>query len=373
GNKSKARYVLYRAPRVNRLLRLVVKLLPRHPEHIDAFVHYLRSCGRSVAVERACRELLEGGTPYQYVRAELWHLLSEIGTDQTIGQLAPLANADLRDAPSAALSWGALRFLLEAQRRGGGAAAHRVQHQPDLVQALLVQHIPDSGYQPEGPVARLLSAGGQAAGACLAAELIARGLTHRDLGLRVSDLDPVVQEVFRALGMVQRRRNAQVDQIGEILTRRFGIPFVPKWRHVFGGEYTHALQILAQAEFVYDASRSSWLQHQDSFNDMLTRSFIDFLSRWGLPGARATVGRNGVRVDFGILLDPNQAFAQSHQQTADALRTAHSRRNQLPASHPYDKGTGAQNRFLSTPEQTAIRARLTLAYQDMATVIDQTV
>ena len=85
-------------------------------------------------------------------------------------------------------------------------------------------------------------------------------------------------------------RGVQVDQIAEILARRFGIPMIPKWRHVLDGEYAHALQILSQAEFVYDAGRSSWLQHQDSFNDRLTRSFIDFLANRGLPGARPTVG-----------------------------------------------------------------------------------
>lgn len=373
GDKSKARYVLYRAPRTNRLARLVAKLLPRHPEHIDAFVHYLRVCGRSTPVERACQELLEGGTPYEYVRGELWQLLSEIGSDNTVRVLTPLARTDLRDSTSPALSWGALKFLLEAQRRGGHVVAHRVLHQPDLVQALLVQALPEESYSPNGAVARLLSSGSPLAGACLAGELIARGLTHRDFGLRVGDLDPVVQEVFRALGMVKRRRGVKIDQIGEILARRFGIPFVAKWGHVLGTNYTHALQILSQAEFVYDASRSSWLQHQDSFNDILTRSFIGFLASRGLSGAQRTVDRNGARVDYGILLDANQTFAQAHQHVAGGLRVAHRRRNQLPGSHPYDKRTGVQNRFLSNPERTRIHAALSQAYQSMVTLIDQAV
>ena len=373
GNKSKARYVLYRAPRTNRLQRLVVKLLPRHPEHVDAFVHYLRVCGKSSITERECRTLLQEGTPYQYVRAELWHLLAEIASDHTVRELTPLAKADLRNSPSAALSWGALRFLLEVQRRGGHSSASRVRYQPDLVQALLVEAIPDASYGPDGPVAMLLREGSQEAGACLAGELIARGINHRDLGLRVSDLDPVVQEVFRALGMVQRRRGAQVDQIGEILSRRFGIAFLPKWRQVLGGEYTHALQILSQAEFVYEAGRSSWLQHQDSFNDLLTRSFIDFLATWGLPGARPTTDRNGVRLDYGVLLDANQTFGQAYPSVADPLRLAHMRRNQLPASHPHDKRTGAQNRFLTSREQASMLTGLQQAYRDIASVVDQTV
>ncbi|RMF05941.1 MAG: hypothetical protein D6773_04810 [Alphaproteobacteria bacterium] len=179
----------------------------------------------------------------------------------------------------------------------------------------------------------------------------------------------MVQEVFRALGLVQRRRNAQVDQVGEILARRYGIPFVPKWRHVLGSEYTHALQILSQAEFVYDAGRSFWLQYQDSFNDILTRSFIDFLSRWSLAGAAATINRHGAPLDFGVLLDANQAFAQAHSQAAPGLRRVHNRRNRLPASHPYDRKTGLPSQFLTRREQSALCTALARAYHDMLVVI----
>ena len=131
-------------------------------------MHYLRVCGKSSITERMCRTLLQEGTPYQYVRAELWHLLAEIGSDHTVRELTPLAKADLRNSPSAALSWGALRFLLEVQRRGGHSSASRVRYQPDLVQALLVEAIPDASYGPDGPVAMLLREGSQEAGACLA-------------------------------------------------------------------------------------------------------------------------------------------------------------------------------------------------------------
>jgi len=373
GDRSKARYVLYRAPRASRLTRLVAKLLPRHPEHVDAFVHYLRVCGPSASVERVCRQLLQEGTPYEYVRGEVWQLLSEIGSDVTLRDLAPVARTDLRNATSVALSWGALRFLLEGQRRGGPACSHRVVHQEGLVQALLVDALPEASFGAAGTVARLLSEGAPEAGACLAAELIARGLTHRDFGLRVADLDPVVQEVFRALGLVQRRRGVEVDQVGEILSRRFTVAFVPKWKHVLGNDYTHALQILSQAEFVYDASRSSWLQHQDSFNDVLVRRFIDLLATHNLPGARSIVDNHGVRLDYGVLLNPTGPFGQAQPQIADGLRAAHVRRNQLPASHPYDKRTGAQNRFLSTPERAAIHARLAQTYEVMVAVIDQAI
>lgn len=373
GNKSKARYVLYRAPKTSRLLRLVVKLLPRHPEHVDALVHYLRVCGKSIVTERTCRKLLEEGMPYQYVRGELWHLLADIASDRELGELVALAQSDLRRDPTAALAWGAMRFLLQVESRGGCSSTHRVRHQPPLIQALLVEAIPDSRYVPNGPIATLLRKGSQEAGASLAGELIARGLTHRDFGLRVIDLPPIVQEVFRALGLVNRQLGVKVDQIGEILSRRFGIATVTKWRHVLQQEYAHALQILSQAEIVFDASRSSWLQYQDSFNDLLVRKFIEFLHTRGLAGGRSTVNGNGVRLDYGILLDPTQAFAQTFPSISEPLRNTHKRRNRLPGSHPYDKATGAQNRFLTRAEQQAIGTDLTGAYADLLRIVNQTV
>src|SRR4029077_17624706 len=45
--KSRFRYVLYRASPSQRLLRWTLDLLPRHPEHIDAFVAYLSKCSHS--------------------------------------------------------------------------------------------------------------------------------------------------------------------------------------------------------------------------------------------------------------------------------------------------------------------------------------
>src|SRR5690606_16873285 len=51
-NKTKARFVLYRAPRSRKILGLVLRLLERHPEYIDAFTAFLENCSRSDPLER---------------------------------------------------------------------------------------------------------------------------------------------------------------------------------------------------------------------------------------------------------------------------------------------------------------------------------
>ena len=76
-DKTRARYILYRAEPSQKLLKHVLRLLARHPEHIDAFVHHLRSYQNSKQIVETCLELLRT-TPYEYVQGEMWHLLAKM-------------------------------------------------------------------------------------------------------------------------------------------------------------------------------------------------------------------------------------------------------------------------------------------------------
>ena len=74
-DKSRFRYVMFRAPRNTEILNIVRRLLPRHPEHIDAFVAYFTNFIRRRSIARTALYYLESGVPYLYVRGELWHLM----------------------------------------------------------------------------------------------------------------------------------------------------------------------------------------------------------------------------------------------------------------------------------------------------------
>ncbi|MGH9892394.1 MAG: reverse transcriptase domain-containing protein, partial [bacterium] len=71
-DKTRLRYVLYRAEPDTKLLKLVVRLIPRHPEHTDAFFVYLGRFGYRRGIERLCSGLISD-SPYSYVRGEAWH------------------------------------------------------------------------------------------------------------------------------------------------------------------------------------------------------------------------------------------------------------------------------------------------------------
>jgi hypothetical protein len=79
-DKTRLRYVLYRAEADSEILRLVLKLIPHHPEHADALFSYLALFKARKPVRRLCLELIET-SPYPYVRGEAWLILA--------GYLAP--------------------------------------------------------------------------------------------------------------------------------------------------------------------------------------------------------------------------------------------------------------------------------------------
>jgi len=87
---------MYRAPSDSVVLNAVLRLLPRHPEHIDAFMAYLANYDKSKAVASAASKYLESGVPYSYVRGELYHLLARIASPDQLLQALPIARQDAR-------------------------------------------------------------------------------------------------------------------------------------------------------------------------------------------------------------------------------------------------------------------------------------
>lgn len=156
-DKSLARYVMYRAPKSRHLLDLAIRLLPRHPEHIDAFSAYFSNFNQSLPLERCIFEILSSGLPYQYMRAELWLIMARIGSKDMCERMTSLARHDLREKGSTVhLKWGALAFLLTCQKYRLGKYSYRVIHQAPLVQALLAPIIPDSEYAESGIINKLI-------------------------------------------------------------------------------------------------------------------------------------------------------------------------------------------------------------------------
>lgn len=365
-DKARARYVLYRAEPSQELLDHGLRLLPRQPEHIDAFVQYLRNYKKSRRIVEVCLQVLQT-TPYDYVLGETWHLLAKLMPSEQMRELIPKAIETAKNGRmSFVAKWGACHFLCTAEHRGLGHYAEFVKYQKTaLLQALLVFVLPEQRFASDRElIVQLLRRSDFEPGIALAAAFIHHGLTLLDFpDVKVDLLHTQARNVFRAVGIIDSE-SGPIDPIGEILTRRYGTQKWTGWKRLFGSKYNHAAQLLSQADAVFDSGRSFWLSHQNSFNNVLFLALQTHLNKKGLPGAMKTVGA-GKLLKFGLLVDANQKFAKHYPTIAEAFRKMNTRRNSLPGSHPYEEKGGIKTKHLQKGEQVNLVHRLSVAYANI--------
>lgn len=367
--KSRARFVLYRAEESKKLLDWTLRLLPRHPEHIDAFVAFLSNYEKSKRIENALMRLIREGIPYEYVRGELWLILSNIGSSRCLNEMRSLAKKELKEASSLVLQWGAMSFLLACERNGIGRTTYKILNCNPIVQSLLVPLLQEEHYEREGIASRLLDRGDYQIGVSMGHELAVRRIKPSDLGIRNRDLGVQVQNSFKGLGCIRRRRGGPVDQVGLLISKRYEVSYSQDWTRLLGEEYEYALSILVEADGLYDASPSMWIQQQDAFNDVVIRRFIELLNARRLPGGIKTKNRRGRLVDYGELLEPNNGFDKKYPVIAGHFREVHRRRSTVPQSHPYEKKGGARNKHLKHRERLKYLSELEYGYGALIAVI----
>jgi len=368
-DKSRVRYVLFNAEPSPEILKYCVKLLPHYPEHIDAFIYYFGHYKRALRIIKICKSNLKK-SPYEYVQGELWHILARM---LKMSEMKPLIRKAVKIAKNTytnfVLKWGACHFLCKAESAGLGKYSKFVQYQnSSFLQSLLVPIIPDERYGKDDVISKLLQRNSFEPGIMLAEQFLERKLTHNDFGLRSSQLPSQVVNVYRTLGIIRNRRMT-IDPMGEIISRRFGIPKWQRWTKLFQKDYGHALSILKQGDSLFDSGRSDWLKYQNSFNDALFKALQKYLHKNKMGGVAKLVGRNGKPVKYGVLLDAKQIFALTYLSIADGLRICNDRRNNLPGSHPY-KESGAKTNWLTKPEQHKLVTELKVVYEEIIKVVD---
>ena len=373
-DKARLRYVLYRAGPSPKILRWALDLLPNHPEHIDAFVAYFSNYSRSKLILRRVKALLTEGIFYDYVQGELWQVAARLSTRSDLLNLLPIARRESKQANrSIPLEKGLLAFLLTCRTQelySEATLIKRLLDSQSYIQSVLVPLLTNADYNADGPIAKLLQGPDSAPGLVIAAELIERRLTHRAVGVRANKLTPQIRNVFRGLGLLPKRPAEKFDQIGDILKNRYGIAYWDKWRVVFGTQYSHALQLLLSAEAKYDPDRSGWLSWQNSFNDAMFHACQRIIVTAGLPGSCSVKDKHGELIAFGSLLDANKPFSRAFPNVATPFRLANDRRNSVPSSHPYERKTGVQTKYLKVKERAQHTRRLAMAYRAIMDFLD---
>ncbi len=369
-DKARFRYVMYRAPADTKFLSRVLLLLPRHPEHVDAFVAYFSNFARRPKIARAVIEYLNTDLPYSYVRGELWHVVARLSSPQELRLGLEVARTDAKDRKNcAALSWGVMHYLMRCDKEKLCRLGNRLSAEQPVSRSLLAPVFPEREFSNTGHIRTILrgSLMEQLAGA---REMQKRNLTLKDIGLRQNQLKSTSKNSLRSLGVIKRRSSkADKDWVGETLEKMYSLNTESIWQGLLSTEYEHALQLLIEAKARFHSARSDWLSLQDSFNDLLTRKLFVFLKKNGLPGHSKTVGRNGKLVVYGNLIASGTPFARAYPDIASRFRDIHDRRNSLPGSHPYDLKGGAKNRWLKKAEQDGLVAQQKVAMHEVVSVV----
>ena len=374
-DKTRLRYVLYRAEPDAELLRLVLLLVPRHPEHADAFFMYLGRFGYRKPIERLCLDLVDR-SPYSYVRGEAWHVLARYRrhenalTGNTAEALASKAIALAKQKTQEKLmeKWGACHFLCVSEKVTGARHSHFLKYQAPLLQSLLAPVLPQGAFAETGAVENYLRRTTPEPGLSVCSSLHKLGLIPSAFGIKEAQLPSQVLNTLRELGVVSAP-GPKVDPIAEILEARYGVPRGRSWHGLLGGEYVHALGLLKQAEAAFAGGRSFWLAYQNSFNQAVFLALQRQLAETGHPAACTIIGRNEQLVDFGVTLDATGPFSRNRPTIGDCFREMNDRRNHLPVSHPYQKKTATQSRHLRAQERNRFVTRLNAAYADFLTLM----
>lgn len=369
-DKSRLRFVMYRAEPSPRLLRLACLLMPRHPEHIDAFAAFLGRYGYRTSIRDCCLEML-AKTPYPYVAGEMWHLLAQHYEERSVfsaatrRRLANTASDIVRDRTAdIAVKWGAAHFICAADAHDGRNRTRYLRNQNTILQGIIGPALPASALTPGGVIRQFLISRDCEPGLGIASAMQAARVTPISVGIRAQRLPPQLAHALRKLGLI-RSRQSQVDVIGEEIDRRYGTSSTGEWRRLLGGEYAHALGLLVQAEAAFRPSPSYWLSHQNSFNQAVFLALQRHFVKTGNPAAVTTTNAIGQLVDYGVTLDANNRFSRAHGPIAAPFRSMNTRRNRLPGSHPYEKKSAAQTKYLTAQERNRFVAALRSAYSDL--------
>lgn len=90
-DRSRLRFVLYRNGPSRTISSKALKLLPTHPQHIDAFAAFFHNYSKSRLIIRHVTLMLKKGVLHDYVQGELWLIASRQSRPDELRALLPVA------------------------------------------------------------------------------------------------------------------------------------------------------------------------------------------------------------------------------------------------------------------------------------------
>lgn len=370
-DRSKLRYTLFRAPASDLILELVLNLWGHAPEHVDAFSVFLDNYARVDKVVSLCKDLLKKRYPYDYVRGEMWKLLARMSKPREMRPLISIAIDTVKnEKKGSAARIGVYAFLCKCESLGMGSHSNWVMYeQSPIIQAVSAPYIKIEGGKFLKLINQMLNRSLADPSLALIRNLQAGNINLEELGKSKNDLQPVVQNVYHAAGLLPGAPRYRTDPIGNILSSRYSVPKWNKWKDIFGSQYQHALMLLTHSEAYFKPHPSAWLGQLDAFNDAWFRAFQSFLSSKGSSGVVRTTNRGGRLEDYGNLI-ALPTFTSAYPTLAGHLKAIHDRRKTLPLAHAYEKRTGAKSQPLRKAEQRNLAARMSAVIREITQAVE---
>lgn len=364
------RFILFRAPQSDEVLKIVLNVWEHYPEHTDAYVSFLENYQRSDRVVSLAVRLLELKYPYDYVQGEFWKLIARMGKRNELRRLTQLAIETVKTSSSGhASKFGAYVFLCQCDKVGLGNYEKWIMYEKNpLIQALVAPYIRLSSNSGIQAGKLLLSRSTPDSYLGLVRPLVQEGIDVSLFGNNPAEFPIVAQQVYAVAG-VSGHKIILPSAIGNLINKRYSVKKWNKWKDLLQGEYEHAYMELRFADTYFDSHISTWLNYQDAFNEIIFRAFQRFLARKGVPGAIDLINKKGELIDYGVLLN-NSAFKSNYPILQNDLNKVHKRRNSVPGSHPYDKKTGDKARSLKKKEQTGLKLYLEDAFNEIIKMVE---
>jgi hypothetical protein len=365
-DKTRLRFALFRSPPSARIVRLILRIWPRFPEHTDAFMSALQQYTNAYPITPVASSIVRSSYPYDAVKGEAWKLLARLSPRWQLRSLlnrAVLTTKDATTEPSTRI--GALIFLCRCHALAIGRYGSFLRWAPHpLIQAFAAPFLPVSSGSVAPTIRELFKRTVPDPALAILRSFVLAGIDPRPFLTPGKAFQPVVQAAFEASGIVPPAKKRRRDRIGILLAKRYSVPDWPNWNQLLAAEYAHAQSTLLLADAYFESQPTPWLAHQDAFNEVIFRAFQAHLAKAALPGSIPTVYPSGELIDYGTLIR-DAAFRAAFPTLAATLVNVHTRRNRLPSSHPYEKRTGARASPLRRRERAYYINQLHIAYQEV--------
>lgn len=360
---SRVKYILRVAPQNEDILKIVLGNLNQHPELAEDFCSFLSNfTDRKNIAKIIYRDGLF--TDYEFVDGKYWGLLSlfRLNVSEKDEMLREAIKQLKGSKGKPSLRYGLYRFLASTDNL---LILKWLENEPSaFIQMLAVSHI---NYSCRGTREYVRFFNKLMKRSHYEPALV--GITQLMLSFRQKVIEQLGKPSKDSSGVLNNIMgiSAGIDTVGQILSARYGIKYTEKWTCFLSTNYEHANEILFLADKSFYIDRNSWIAYTDSFNDLVTRKFIELLyariplahgQKW--PQIKSG---SGVNIDFGGILDKNNQFSKHYPEIVDGFAKVHSRRSKTPSAHPLDKRTGALTTPIRSREQSDLHKALKKSYE----------